>query len=115
MKARGKTWRLHLGMSILAELQEQHGEALEAALSPQQGKLPNLRMMHEIFLAALRRHHSAEIDKPIDGGTGTAGRWIVDDIISENLDAFGKLLTAAFPAPGAEETPAAPGKIQAAA
>lgn len=89
VKARGKTYRLHLGMSNLAALQDEFGDKLDAILAPaDDGKLPNLRVMHAIFMEALQRHHGDEAD-----------RWLVDDIIAENANAFGELLSAAFPSP----------------
>lgn len=87
MKAGGKSYRLHLGMSVLADLQEQFGDTFDEVLSPPtDGRMPNLRVIHEVFMAALQRHHAGEAD-----------RWLVDDIIAENKDALAVLLTAAFP------------------
>ncbi len=86
LKAQGKNYRLHLGMSVLADLQEQFGDKIDEVLSPAPaGKLPNLKVMHAIFLAALQRYHP------------DADRWVVDDIISENQNAFADLLSSAFP------------------
>ncbi|WP_417585136.1 hypothetical protein [Pelagibacterium sp.] len=107
--AKGKSYRLHLGMSVLADLQEQYGERLEAILSPpdpadgdEKPNLPDLKVMHAVFLGALQRYHAAEAD-----------RWLVDDIIAENENAWGKLLTASSPDPQEGDKPR--GKRKAAA
>lgn len=101
--AGGKKYRLHLGMSVLADLQEEWGDKLDAILSPSDdGKLPDLRVVHAIFFAALQRYHADEAD-----------RWLVDDIIAENQNAWADLLAAAFPDP--EEGDGKPGKKKAAA
>lgn len=104
VKARGKTYRLHLGMSVLADLQEQFGERLDAVLSPPKkgDKLPDLKVMHAVFLGALQRYHGEEAD-----------RWLVDDIIEQNENAWGKLLTASAPDPLEGDKPR--GKRKAAA
>lgn len=102
LKARGKEYRLHLGMSVLADLQDEWGDKLDALLSPAKGKLPNLKVMHAVFMAALQRYHASEAD-----------RWTVDDIIAENANAFADLLATAFPDPGEEGEGA--GKKKAAA
>lgn len=87
MKVGGKTYRLHLGMSVLADLQEEFGEKFEELLSPPKGgRMPNLRTIQSVFMAALQRYHADEAD-----------RWLVDDIVAENADAFADLLTSSFP------------------
>lgn len=99
--AGGKEYRLHLGMSALAEIQERFGAEFEAILVPSEaGKLPSFRVMHAIILAALQRYHGDAAD-----------RWLADDIMAENQDALADLLVAAFPNPeagdGGGKTPAA--------
>lgn len=102
VKAGGKEYRLHLGMSVLADLQEEWGDKLDAILSPaENGKLPNLRVMHAIFLASLTRHHPE------------ADRYTVDDIIAENQNVFADLLGAAFPDPEKGKVPEGNGKAAA--
>ncbi len=105
VKANGKTYRLHLGFSVLADLQEEFGERLEAVLTPPTAgsapqALPDLKVMHAVFLAALQRHHGEEAD-----------RWLVDDIIAENQNAWADLLTTSAPEGGGK----ARGKRKAAA
>lgn len=105
VSAAGKSYRLHLGMSVLADLQERFGSKLDDALSaPEDGTLPNLQVMHAIFLGALQRYHGDEAD-----------RYTVDDIIAENQNAFGDLLGAAFPAPAEAGDGEAEGNEKAAA
>ena len=90
MTANGKQYRLWLGMSVLADLQSQHGDDVLARLDPPQGAgtnwLPPLRIIVDLFIGALQRHHKGEAD-----------RYLVDDLLAENADAFGALMAAAFP------------------
>lgn len=105
MQANGETYRLHLGMSVLADLQEQFGDRLEALLqvSANDAKLPDLKVMHAVFLAALQRYHA-----------DVANRYLVDDIISQNQGAWIALLQGSAPQPdpalkgknGGKKTPA---------
>jgi hypothetical protein len=96
VKARGKEYRLHLGMSVLADLQEKFGDDLDKVFSqPSDGKLPDLRNTITVFMAALQRYHSEEAD-----------RWLVDDIITENQNSFAELVSATFPDAGeAKDSP----------
>lgn len=87
VKANGKTYRLHLGISVLAELQEEWGDKLDALLSKAEGdKVPDLKVIISVFTAALQRHHADEVD-----------RWLVDDIVAQNQNTLNSLLSAAFP------------------
>lgn len=87
VKAGGKEYRLHLGMSVLADLQAEWGDEFEAVMtSASTSKLPNLKVVQAIFMGALQRYHS-----------DVADRWLVDDIIAENQAALPKLLNNAFP------------------
>lgn len=90
MQANGQIYRLHLGMSVLADLQEQFGDRLEALLAfePNDTKLPDLKVMHAVFLAALQRYHGEVAD-----------RYLVDDIIVENEGAWINLLQGSAPEP----------------
>jgi len=105
MKVGGKPYRLHLGMSVLADLQEQFGDDFESLLSPPKGgKMPKLRVIQDVFMAALQRYHADEAD-----------RWLVDDIIAENADAFATLLTSSFPDAGEAKGDGESGKKKKAA
>lgn len=96
MEARGKSWRLHLGMSVLADLQEKFGERFEAVFTPRKGgKMPDLAVVHAVFLGALQRYHEDEAD-----------RWLVDDLIAENQNAWGQLITASSPESDGQEAEA---------
>lgn len=94
LKAGGKTYRLHLGMSVIADLQEEFGDRLESVLAPAGDKLPDLKVMHAVFLGALQRYHAEEAD-----------RWLVDDLIAENQDAWARLVTASSPDSEGDEQP----------
>jgi hypothetical protein len=91
LKARGQEWTLYLGMSVLARVQAKHGDAFNALLNGESGGLPNLAVIHDLFMGALQRHHAGQADE-----------YLVDDIIRENAGAIGALMTAASPEPSAE-------------
>jgi hypothetical protein len=79
LTAGGKEYRLHIGMSVLADLQAKHGLDVMQQLEAPPGAGPQ-------WLAALARYHADEAD-----------RWLVDDLLAENADAFGALMAASFP------------------
>jgi hypothetical protein len=100
VKANGKDYTLWMGMSVLAALQAEFGDGFEdMLLAAEKGKLPNLTVVHRLFLLALERYHGEEADK-----------YLVDDIIAQNVDALGKLMNGATP-PAEKQ----PGKRKAAA
>lgn len=86
----GQEYTLWLGFSGLAAIQERHGQDVLERLNPPEdapeGWLPELAIVRDIFMEALQRHHAEEAD-----------RWLVDDILAQNGDAFERLTTAAFP------------------
>lgn len=88
--AGGREYRLHLGMSVLAELQGRHGQDCMARLDPPADAPPNwmppLALVVDLIQGALQRYHADEAD-----------RFLVDDIIAENQGAFNQLMAAAFP------------------
>lgn len=106
LEANGRAYRLWLGMSVLADLQAEFGERFDAILSGiDAGKLPDLKVVHAIFLGALQRYHGEEAD-----------RWLVDDLIAQNADALPRLMAGSVPDTGAEGAKGAkPGKRKAAA
>lgn len=89
-KARGKEYRLHFGMSVIADLQAKHGEKIDAILAGAEagGDLPDMAVVVDIFLGALQRYHADESD-----------RWLVDDIVSENFNLLPRMMASAFPDP----------------
>lgn len=106
MQANDKTFRLHLGMSVLADLQERFGDRLEAILKAPEpdGPLPDLAVIHAVFSASLERYHGDVVD-----------RWLVDDIIAQNEAAWIKLLQGSAPEPDETATGKRAGKTKAAA
>ena len=89
VEAKGKTYRLHFGMSVIADLQAKYGDKVEAILTQtESGGLPDMAIVGDIFLFSLQRYHSAEAD-----------RWLVDDIVSANANLLPKLMGTAFPDP----------------
>ena len=94
VSAGGKDYRLHLGVSILADLQAKHGQDVISRLDPPVGAaddwVPELQIIVDLFVGALQRYHRDEAD-----------RYLVDDIMSENATSWQDLLQAAFPEPKA--------------
>ena len=90
VNAGGNTYKLWLGMSVLADLQDKHGQDVLQRLDPPadagEGWLPPLRILVDLFLFALQRYHANEADE-----------YLVDEILTENADAFEGLMAAAFP------------------
>jgi hypothetical protein len=90
VKANGQEYTLWLGMSVLADLQGKHGQDVLKQLEPPLGAgndwLPPLCILVDMFLGALQRYHS-----------DIADRYLVDEILAENGDAFEGLMAAAFP------------------
>lgn len=88
--AGGQDYRLHLGMSVLADLQAKHGQDVLERLEPPPGAarswMPPLQVVVDLILGALERHHA-----------DVADRYLVDDIIAENADVFAQVMAAAFP------------------
>jgi hypothetical protein len=97
-KVGGKSYTLWVGMSVLADLQATHGHDVLSQMTPPEGAgtgwMPNLQIAHDLFAGALERYH------PDVAGD----RWLVDDIIAENADAYGSLMGTSFP----DETKAKP-------
>jgi hypothetical protein len=89
MQVGGETYRLHLGMSILAEVQAEFGQAFDDLISGQtaDGALPNFKIVHAILAGALRRYHPEQADDA----------FFVDDLIAENPGVFGELMMGASP------------------
>jgi hypothetical protein len=108
-KANGKSYKLFLGFSVIAELQAEYGEKVDEILTPkprkegEAPKLPDLKVAHAIFVGALQRYHADEAD-----------RWLADDIVAQDPGAFERLLTASAPDPSADGAKAG-GKRKAAA
>jgi hypothetical protein len=97
LKANGKSYSLYLGMSVMARVQEKHGAAFDKLLSGEGGDVPNLSVIHDLFMGALQRYHAAEADE-----------YLVDDLIRQNAGALGSLVAAA--SPPASESGSAEGK-----
>lgn len=90
LTANDTEYRLHLGMSVLADVQLKHGQDALARLDPPEDApeswMPPLEIVVDLFLGALQRHHAAEAD-----------RYLVDDILAQNQDALSGLIGATFP------------------
>ena len=89
VSAGGENYRLWLGMSGLADLQARHGQDVLAKLDPPEGApktwVPDLAIVVDVVAISLDRFHP------------DADRYTIDDIMAENADLVGRLLTAAFP------------------
>lgn len=90
VKAGDKDYTLWLGMSVLADLQDKHGQDALQRLDPPAGAgsdwVPPLSIVVDLFLGALQRYHADVADK-----------YLVDEILAENADAFTNMMGAAFP------------------
>lgn len=90
LTANGKKYHLWLGMSVLSEVQDTHGQDALEQLEPPEGApeswMPPMAIVMDLFLGALQRYHAAEAD-----------RWLVDDIIAQNDDAFTSLMDGSGP------------------
>lgn len=88
--ANGEEYTLWVGISVLADLQAKHGQNVLEQLEPPEGAspawMPNLSILTDLFMGALERHH-----------LGAADRWLADDIIAQNANAFGQLMSASMP------------------
>jgi hypothetical protein len=97
----GEPVTLWLGMSVLADLQEKHGQDVLARLDPPPGAgpgwMPPLQIVVDLIVGALQRNHPDRAD-----------RWFVDDLLAQNAGGFEKLMAAAFP----DAPKAAPGNGQ---
>ena len=95
VSAGGHEYRLHLGISVLADLQAKHGQDVISRLDPPADVgddwVPDLSIITDMFLGALQRYHA-----------DVADRWLVDDIMAENAASWQDLLQAAFPSPKAQ-------------
>lgn len=90
LQAGGQEYRLHLGMSVIADVQAKHGQDFMTKLEPPEGAtedwLPDLAIVISMMTGALQRHHK-----------DVADRFLVDDLLAENPGALANLLQAAFP------------------
>jgi hypothetical protein len=88
--ANDREYTLWVGFSVLAELQERHGQDVLARLEPPadagEGWMPDLAIVRDLLIGALKRFHEEEAD-----------RWLVDDLFAQNPDVFDRLMTGAFP------------------
>jgi hypothetical protein len=81
----GKEYCLRLTMRGIATLQDEFGQNLDPILSLKEGELPHFGICLRVVELALQRHHPE------------AGADVADDILTQDMTIFGKLLEAAFP------------------
>jgi hypothetical protein len=95
----GKEYCLRLTMRGIAALQDEYGQGLEPILNIKAGELPHFGVCLRVVELALKRHHpEATADD-------------ADDILTQDMTIFGKVIEAAFPVPEEDD---APGKKKAA-
>jgi hypothetical protein len=91
--ADGKEYRLHLGFSGLADLQEKFGDDFLSKLDPPEGAgevwMPPLRIVVGVILVALRRYHP-EL-------AGDEARYAADAILATDRGVLQQFLAASFP------------------
>lgn len=95
VQAGGKSYTLWLGMSVIAGLQGKHGQDVLQRLEPPAGAsdawMPDLNIVVDLFQLALQRYHA------------DADRYVVDEILAENVGALQSMLAAAFPEQSADK------------
>lgn len=94
----GKEYNLRLTMRSIAVLQQEYGQELAPVLGLAPGALPDFGVCLRVVDLALRKHHP-----DLEGD-------VADDILTQDMTIFGRLIQAAFPQP----EPARPGKPRAA-
>ena len=91
VKADGKEYTLFVGMSVLADLQAKHGQDVLEKLQQPEGAgeawMPPLTIIKDLFAGALERYHPDVM----------GDRWVIDDILAENAQAFMELMGASLP------------------
>lgn len=97
-------YQLHLGMSVLADVQERHGNDALSQLDPPEGApkgwLPPLRIVIDVMAGSLRRFHPDE----------ARDQFFVDDLITQNPNAFDALMRANAAPPEAGKAARSAGK-----
>lgn len=103
VKVAGETYRLHLGMIGIAELQKEYGQHLEPItnMDLEEGQLPDFGVMIRVVDLALDRHHPKH------------DKYLADDILRADPSVFITLMDAAFPKPDAETLAAAEARAKA--
>lgn len=91
LRANGKEYKLHFGMSVIADLESAHGteevnKILGVGVKPNENWRPSGQMAIDLILFSLRRFHEDEADK-----------YLVDDILSENASAIESVLNGSTP------------------
>jgi hypothetical protein len=100
----GKTYTLRLTMRGVAALQDEFGQNLDPILSLKSGQLPHFGVCLRVVELALQKHHP------------DATKDLADDILSDDMGVFARVIAAAFPQPDAAASGGAePGKRTAAA
>lgn len=91
VKVGGQQYRLWMGMSVLADVEEAFPDAFAQLVA---GTLvsPPLRMVHRMVAGALERYHPAE----------AADRFFVDELLNENASLLADLLSASAPKAGTQ-------------
>jgi hypothetical protein len=83
----GEEYRLHMGMSVLAELQQEHGDDVLSRLDSD--NVP-VKVIADLIALALGRYH-ADV---------SGDKYLVDDIVAEHPDVFARLMVAFAGDPG---------------
>ena len=83
----GGTFKLWLGMSVLADLEDAFPDVFPQMLAGTITAVPPLRLVHRTISLALERHHPDKADD----------RFFVDELINANAGIFSNLFEAASP------------------
>lgn len=86
--AAGQEWHLRFDMNVLADLEETTKTKAVALLAELDGGDPSMKVLRQVCHAMLHRHHP---EAPVT---------VAGDILSEDMDGFMAILSAAMPAEG---------------
>lgn len=96
VRVRGQDWRLWMSLSVLADVQAQHGQDCLSRLDPPAGAgadwLPPLEIVRDLLMGSLQRYHADEAD-----------RWLADEIFGDDPMIVQRLILGSFPLPKPDE------------
>jgi hypothetical protein len=87
-----ESFKLWLGMSVLADVQEAFPEQFEHLVSGTLPEVPPLRLMQKLLSSSLERYHPEK----------AADRFFLDELLNENASLLQDLLNASAPKPAAQ-------------
>lgn len=89
----GKTYELRLTMRSIAALQEKYGNSVAGLLDGTAGEIPNFGALLDLVSLALQRGSKIDSADADD---------LADEMMSEDTEIVGRIITAAFPDAGGD-------------